>query len=250
MRAENAVEEENKQKEKENADKVLLEAKTEEEREEKDEINKIRNHKTAEQTAPWCTNMEEEHMRNIIRWLHKLSDTDPLLLGAIKDEKILDMEEINHGQIEIAGHKQVQDALMGMGNPETGTKALAANTNNRHGWVPHTLIYDWLQDLWEKHWTPANFWNMILHSKQENGQHAYMVKLFPSKGIVMIKANNHKRKSGAIEEAMPKQEQPMQWSKGDKGGGKGYPKGGGWWTNPYEEKQRSMYDAQGKQRWT
>eukprot|EP00972_Heterocapsa_arctica_P093218 13752175-Heterocapsa_arctica.AAC.1 len=59
MRAVKAAEEENKQKEKENDDKVLLEAKTEEEREMKDEISKIKNHKTAEQTAPWCTNMEE-----------------------------------------------------------------------------------------------------------------------------------------------------------------------------------------------
>jgi hypothetical protein len=58
-RAEQAAEEANKQQEKDKADKLQQEMKAEEEREEKDEINKIRNHKTAEQTAPWCTNMAE-----------------------------------------------------------------------------------------------------------------------------------------------------------------------------------------------
>eukprot|EP00972_Heterocapsa_arctica_P106158 15638420-Heterocapsa_arctica.AAC.1 len=93
------------------------------------------------------------------------------------------------------GHKQLQEALLGMGLPEVGGAAkLHANTNSRHGWVPHTLIFSWLQESWGGLWTPEDFWNMILHTKNECNYHSYMVKYMPHKRIVMVKATKNKRK--------------------------------------------------------
>jgi hypothetical protein len=72
-----------------------------------------------------------------------------------------------------------------------------------------------------------------------------MVKLFPSKGIVMIKTTKNKRTSGEITEGTQKPEEQPHWGKADKGGGKGYGKGG-WWAGHHEEKQKTRYDAQGR----
>eukprot|EP00972_Heterocapsa_arctica_P079613 11731959-Heterocapsa_arctica.AAC.1 len=64
---------------------------------------------------------------------------------------------------------------MAMGMAGEGLAAtLRANENSRHGWVPHTLIFNWLQEVWEDAWTPDIFWNMILHTRNENKQHCYM----------------------------------------------------------------------------
>eukprot|EP00972_Heterocapsa_arctica_P045830 6764604-Heterocapsa_arctica.AAC.1 len=60
---------------------------------------------------------------------------------------------------------------------------------------------------------------MILHIRNENKQHCYMVKYWPNKGMVMVKATKNKRKSDEITEGPQKQEeQPPGWGKGgDKG---------------------------------
>eukprot|EP00972_Heterocapsa_arctica_P055028 8114780-Heterocapsa_arctica.AAC.1 len=118
--------------------------------------------------------MSDEQTRNIIRWIKNLEDTDLILQGVITDEEILYKEEKN-SMLASNGHKQLQDALLGMGLPEVGVAAkLNASTNSRHGWVPHTLIFSWLQEIWGGLWTPEDFWNMILHTRNENNYHCYM----------------------------------------------------------------------------
>eukprot|EP00972_Heterocapsa_arctica_P023173 3412773-Heterocapsa_arctica.AAC.1 len=104
-REEQAAEDAIKEEEKEKAERLLQEQRAAEEQEEKEELYNIRNHKSAEQTAPWCTGMSEEQMRHIIQWIKTMRDTDPLMQGVIKDDVILDKEEIKHGQMETAGHK-------------------------------------------------------------------------------------------------------------------------------------------------
>eukprot|EP00972_Heterocapsa_arctica_P077989 11500274-Heterocapsa_arctica.AAC.1 len=74
--------------------------------------------------------------------------------GLVTDDSILDKEEIKHGMVEVNGHKQIQEALTAMGMPGEGLVAtLKANENSRHGWVPHMLLYNWLQGVWEGAWT-------------------------------------------------------------------------------------------------
>eukprot|EP00972_Heterocapsa_arctica_P087643 12924580-Heterocapsa_arctica.AAC.1 len=70
---------------------------------------------------------------------------------------------------EKTGHEQCQKALLSMGLVTDGIEAkLKADQNSRHGWVPHTAIFNWLQELWEDQWTQDMFWNMLLHSKNDN----------------------------------------------------------------------------------
>eukprot|EP00972_Heterocapsa_arctica_P104840 15449188-Heterocapsa_arctica.AAC.1 len=80
-RADQEVEDAKKQEEKEKMDKYLQEQKAEDEQEEKEVVNSIRNHKTSEKTAPWCTDMSDEQTRHIIRWIKTLEDTDPMMQG-------------------------------------------------------------------------------------------------------------------------------------------------------------------------
>ena len=192
--------------------------------------------------------MSEEQTKNILRWLNKLNDTDPILQGVMEDEEVLYTEHKN-SMLSTNGHKQLQEALQGMGLPETGGAAkLNANQNSRHGWVPHTLIYSWLQETWQGLWTPEDFWNMILHTTNECNYHCYMVKYIPHKKIVMIKATKNKRKLADVTEEPPKSEDySAGWGRGDNGGGKSYGKAEGW-TNPGEgkPKQQNRYDAQGR----
>eukprot|EP00972_Heterocapsa_arctica_P026382 3884214-Heterocapsa_arctica.AAC.1 len=92
--------------------------------------------------------------------------------GLVKDEALLDKEETKHSMLEIKGHQQVQEALLAIGMKAGGMEsALQVDDNSRHGWVPHTLIFNWLQDAWAGVWTPEVFWNMIIHTKSENQQH-------------------------------------------------------------------------------
>eukprot|EP00972_Heterocapsa_arctica_P059594 8788485-Heterocapsa_arctica.AAC.1 len=88
------------------------------EQEEKEAINTIRMHKTSERTAPWCTDMSDDQTRNIIRWVNKLDDTDPILQGVIEDEEVL-FKEHKNSMLATNGHKQLQEALLGMRLPET-----------------------------------------------------------------------------------------------------------------------------------
>eukprot|EP00972_Heterocapsa_arctica_P034105 5020585-Heterocapsa_arctica.AAC.1 len=53
--------------------------------------------------------------------------------------------------------------------------------NSRFGWMPHTLIFKWLQDAWGDMLTPEMFWNMMLHTKNEKKQHCYMLKYWLKK---------------------------------------------------------------------
>eukprot|EP00972_Heterocapsa_arctica_P087322 12877585-Heterocapsa_arctica.AAC.1 len=88
-----------------------------------------------------------------------------------------------------------------------------------------------MQELWDGAWTPELFWNMLLHTKHDKQQHCYMLKYWPNKGIVMVKATKNKRKLDDMTGGPQRMEdkQPGAWGKaGDKGGGRGYATGAVW----------------------
>eukprot|EP00972_Heterocapsa_arctica_P015307 2255245-Heterocapsa_arctica.AAC.1 len=76
------------------------------------------------------------------------------------------------------------------------------------------------------------FWNMVLHTRNGQQMHCYMLKYWPNKGVVMIKATKENKRK--LEELTPgthrpEDRPPYGWGKADgKGGGRGYPKGGAW----------------------
>eukprot|EP00972_Heterocapsa_arctica_P020348 3002956-Heterocapsa_arctica.AAC.1 len=62
---------------------------------------------------------------------------------------------MSHSMMESHAHTQCQEAL-------TERYSLAAKDmnvkfriveNSRYGWVPHTLIFKWLKDMWGDHMT-------------------------------------------------------------------------------------------------
>eukprot|EP00972_Heterocapsa_arctica_P065016 9596745-Heterocapsa_arctica.AAC.1 len=97
---------------------------------------------------------------------------------------------MTHTMMEKHVHQQCQQAMTeGCGlAPEDMDDKLNIVQNSRFGWVPHTLIFKWLEDVWGKTLTLEMFWNMMLHTKNEKNQHCYMLKYWPNKGVVMIKA--------------------------------------------------------------
>eukprot|EP00972_Heterocapsa_arctica_P041222 6077465-Heterocapsa_arctica.AAC.1 len=97
---------------------------------------------------------------------------DAVLQGVIKDDTILDKEEMTHTTMEKYGHQQCQKAMTEMGlTQEDIDDNLKVDHNSRYGWVPHTLLFKWLQGLWGEAFTSEMFWNMMLHTKNEKQMH-------------------------------------------------------------------------------
>eukprot|EP00972_Heterocapsa_arctica_P013948 2054913-Heterocapsa_arctica.AAC.1 len=71
---------------------------------------------------------------------------ESVLQGVLTDDTILDKEEMTHTTMEKAGHQQCQKAMTEMGMaPEDIDGNLMINQNSRFGWVPHTVLFKWLQ---------------------------------------------------------------------------------------------------------
>eukprot|EP00972_Heterocapsa_arctica_P048315 7125393-Heterocapsa_arctica.AAC.1 len=52
--------------------------------------------------------------------------------------------------------------------------------NSRYGWVPYGVIYHSCKIIWKDTLTEHMFWNMILHTKNDNeGYNSYMIKYWP-----------------------------------------------------------------------
>eukprot|EP00972_Heterocapsa_arctica_P113602 16437969-Heterocapsa_arctica.AAC.1 len=89
------------------------------------------------------------------------------------------------------------------------------------------------------------FWNMLLHTRNKHG-HCYMLKYWPNKGLVMIKATKeNKRKSEEISPGTyrPEDKPPASWGKPEgKGAGRGHAKGA--WNGDYRTKTgKAGFDA-------
>eukprot|EP00972_Heterocapsa_arctica_P032329 4765798-Heterocapsa_arctica.AAC.1 len=98
--------------------------------------------------------MTEEHMRLIVRWIRNLEEEDPVFEGAIKEDMILDKEETEHTMIEKCAHQQCHLAMTDAGfAPENMDDKLKMAQDSRFGWMPHTLIFKWLAEVWGKAFT-------------------------------------------------------------------------------------------------
>eukprot|EP00972_Heterocapsa_arctica_P090619 13370511-Heterocapsa_arctica.AAC.1 len=113
--------------------------------------------------------MTEEHMKAKVRWFRTLDTKDPVYEGTIKDDTILEKEEMTHSRMEKHVHMQCQEAMTeGCGlAPEDMNDNFNIVQNSRYGWVPHTLIFKWLADGWGDMLTHEIFWNMMLHTKND-----------------------------------------------------------------------------------
>eukprot|EP00972_Heterocapsa_arctica_P114001 16440208-Heterocapsa_arctica.AAC.1 len=103
--------------------------------------------------------------------------------------------------------------------------------NSRFGWVPHTLIFKWLKDMWGDNMTDKVFWNMLLHTKNEKNQHCYMLNYWPNKGVVLVKASKEdkKRRWNELDNRNPEDNKLQGWGKGaEKGANNSYGSGAGW----------------------
>eukprot|EP00972_Heterocapsa_arctica_P049446 7278433-Heterocapsa_arctica.AAC.1 len=86
--------------------------------------------------------------------------------------------------------------------------------NSRFGWVPYGEIFHWCQQQHKQDpkeqgvLTEANFWNMILHTKNVNtGKYSYNVMYWPNLGMAMIKAATEKEEDTEIDASKGQMEQ-------------------------------------------
>ena len=119
-----------------------------------------------------------------------------------KYNEVLMATEKEHIQEEQTLHMQCYDAMMGqnVGSSDKGAKAQMNKENyfnirehSRYGWVTYGEICLWCQKQYKINTKESTdmaddiLWNMILHTRNAEGEHSYQTKFWPKMHMVMIK---------------------------------------------------------------
>eukprot|EP00972_Heterocapsa_arctica_P016768 2474759-Heterocapsa_arctica.AAC.1 len=78
---------------------------------EQEEVKDMKDSKFSEQAAAWITDMTDDHMTGIVRWMRPMELTSPLFAYTVTDDTILKQEETDHIIVETQANAQCIEAL-------------------------------------------------------------------------------------------------------------------------------------------